>query len=243
MIRSFLYYLRAFKFIGERKLYKYFLYSGLIGLLVFALCGYIVWTLNPILATWATALLPWDIAWLTTIGEWLSVGITGFFFVSIFKYLMLIFTAPLMSVLSERVEYELTGMRYKNNFAIQIISDLLRGARIALRNISRELLLTLVLMLLGLIPLFSIFSAILLVLVQGYYAGFGNYDFWAERHFNYRDTVDYMKERKGALTGNGIPYVFILAIPVLGAFIAPPLATIAATIEATEDDEERLDLE
>ena len=140
-----------------------------------------------------------------------------------------------MSALSEKVERDITGYESSRSVVVNIIPDLVRGLRINFRNIIRELLLTGVLLLLGLIPLVGIVSGVLILLVQGYYAGFGNADFWAERHFSYSNTVMFMKSNKGMLLGNGIVYVFILAIPILGAFIAPPLATIAATIEGTRE--------
>ena len=224
-------YLEAVGFISKRGFGIYFLYSGLIGMILFALCGYAVYLVNPFIASWLDGIVPWDIEWLSTVSTWVTVGVSGLFFISIFKYLMLIFTAPLMSVLSEKVENEITGNTDERSFIMNVIPELIRALRINLRNIVREIFLTLLLLLLGLIPIFSIFTGILILLVQAYYAGFGNYDFWAERHFTYRSTVRYMKARKGMLAGNGIVYIFILAIPVLGAFLAPPLATVASTME------------
>ena len=168
-------------------------------------------------------------------GSWFSYILSSVLFLSVFKYLMLIFTAPIMSALSEKVERDITGYESNRSVVVNIIPDLVRGLRINFRNIIRELLLTGVLLLLGLIPLVGIVSGVLILLVQGYYAGFGNADFWAERLFSYSNTVMFMKSNKGMLLGNGIVYVFILAIPILGAFIAPPLATIAATIEGTRE--------
>ncbi len=72
----------------------------------------------------------------------------------------------------------------------------------------------------------------MIIISQAYFAGFGNIDFWAERHYDYRNTVKYMSDNKGVCIGNGLPYLFLLAIPVLGVFIAPPLATIAGTLHA-----------
>lgn len=140
-----------------------------------------------------------------------------------------------MSALSEKVEQDITGFETNRSVAVNIIPDLIRSLRINFRNIIRELMLTGLLLLFSLIPLVGIASGVLILMVQSYFAGFGNADFWAERHFSYRDTVRFMKSEKGMLVGNGIVYVLILAIPILGAFIAPPLATIAVTIEGTRE--------
>ncbi len=230
-LRGIVAYLDALGFISRKGFGRYFLYSGLIGLVIFAICGYAVYLVNPLITSWLENALPWDLNWLSAVSSWLTAGVSVLFFISIFKYLMLIFTAPLMSVLSEKVENEITGNIDERSFIMNVIPELIRALRINLRNIIREIFLTLLLLLLSLIPLFSVFTGILILLVQAYYAGFGNYDFWAERHFTYRSTIRFMKARKGMLAGNGIVYIFILAIPVIGAFLAPPLATVASTME------------
>ena len=145
---------------------------------------------------------------------------------------MLIMTSPLMSALSEKVEKDITGQDQSRSIIVNIIPDLVRSLRVNLRNIVRELFFLAVLFVLSFVPVIGIVTTILGLLIQGYYAGWGNADFWAERHFNYGDTVRYMKQEKGMLLGNGIIYIFLISIPVLGVFVGPPLATIAITSEA-----------
>ena len=76
-----------------------------------------------------------------------------------------------------------------------------------------------------------------LFLIQGFYAGFGNYDLWAERHFTYRGTIDFVRDNKIRVSSNGMVFLLILAIPLLGAIIAPPLATAASTMHALESED------
>ncbi len=235
-INGILAYFKALGFISSRGLSKYFLYSGLIGIILFASSGLLIYKAAPFITNYITGWIPWvDISSNSSIFNWISIILSSVLFISIFKYLMLIFTAPLMSVLSDRVEKELRGEVYVKIKSFSIVAELLRGLRINIRNIIREIFLTLFILILGLIPLFSPVAAILIILVQGYFAGFGNHDFWAERHFSYRNTVRFMKDHKGMLAGNGVVYVFLLAIPILGAFIAPPLATVAATMEGLKE--------
>lgn len=228
-------YIRALSFVSRRGYGRYFVYSGLIGLLILAGTYYLIEGLVPSMLAWAKAAAPFDIDYTLNETGWLSVIFSGVLFVTTFKYMMLIFTAPIMSALSEKVERDITGIENSRSVIVNIIPDLLRGLRINFRNIIRELLLTGLLLLLGLIPLVGIVSGVLILFVQSYFAGFGNADFWAERHFTYRETVRFMKGNKGMLMGNGIVYIFLLAIPILGAFLAPPLATIAVTIEGTKE--------
>ena len=136
-----------------------------------------------------------------------------------------------MSRLSEEIESHYSNEDYA---AGNLLTDFLRGMRIALRNIIRELFYTAIVLLLALIPLLGWISSPFLIAIQGYYAGFGNFDLWAERHFTYKGTVDYMKDHKLMLTVNGSIFLLLLSIPIVGPIIAPPFATAAATMHAME---------
>ena len=95
---------------------------------------------------------------------------------NIYKHIVLILSAPFMSPLSEKVENHLLGKSTTINFSIsQMLKDLLRGIRIALRNIIREIFYTILLLLLGLIPFFSPFAPFLILAVQSFYAGSVSY--------------------------------------------------------------------
>ena len=139
-----------------------------------------------------------------------------------------------MSPLSEKVENHLLGKSTTIKFSIsQMLKDLLRGIRIALRNIIREIFYTLLLLLLGLIPFFSPFAPFLILAVQSFYAGFGNIDYTLERHLNVRNSIRLVRANKGLALGNGLVFMGLLAIGI-GFLIAPPLAAVAATIETTK---------
>ena len=237
ILSSILAYVKALSYVSKKGYGKYFMYSGLIGIILLVVAYYLIGFITPLFSSWAVSIIPWDFSWTASIGSWFSYILSSLLFLSIFKYLMLIFTAPIMSALSEKVERDITGYESSRGVVVNIIPDLIRSLRINFRNLIRELLLTGVLLLLGLVPLVGLVSGVLVLIVQSYYAGFGNADFWAERHFSYRDTVRFMKENNGMLIGNGLVYVFFLAIPIVGAFIAPPLATIAVTIEGTREIE------
>ena len=109
------------------------------------------------------------------------------------------------------------------------ISDLVRGMRIAIRLVLRELGITLLLIAVGLIPIFSPVIPILIFVVQAYYAGFGNMDFTLERYYKVRGSISFVRDHRGIAIGNGAVYLF-LYFTVIGFVIALPLATIAATM-------------
>ena len=109
-----------------------------------------------------------------------------------------------------------------------------RGLRISLRNIFREIFYTVILLILGFIPLIGLVNSVLILAVQAYFAGFGNMDYTLERYFGVRESNDFVKRHKGLAVGNGTIFLLLLAVPVIGLFMAPALATVAGTIETIE---------
>ena len=248
MIKSFLNglkaYARAFQLISKLGLWGYFIIPALISLIIGGVVGFSIWGFSDNIGDFLTAFYPWErgrfivdgIA--TAFGGVLMAG-SGLI---IYKHAVLILSAPFMSPLSEKVENHLLGIEQPMSFSIpQMISDLVRGLQIAMRNIIRELFYLFLLVLLGLLPIFSPFAAIGIFLVQAFYAGFGNIDYTLERHLNVRDSIHFVRANRMLALGNGVVFMGLLAIGI-GFLIAPPLGTIAATVETVKRlDGQRLD--
>jgi CysZ protein len=94
-----------------------------------------------------------------------------------------------------------------------------------------ELLLTLPIILIGFIPVVGIISSVLLFLVQSYYAGFGNMDYTLERHYKYSESIQFVRRNRGLAIGNGIVFMLMLLIPVVGIILVLPLSVTAASTE------------
>jgi CysZ protein len=94
-----------------------------------------------------------------------------------------------------------------------------------------ELLLTLPIILIGFIPVVGIISSVLLFLVQSYYAGFGNMDYTLERHYKYAESIEFVKRNRGLAIGNGMIFMLMLLIPVIGIILVLPLSVTAASTE------------
>jgi len=115
------------------------------------------------------------------------------------------------------------------------MQQLMRGIRINVRNLLLELLITLPVLLLNLIPVIgSIIATVILFLTQSYYAGFGNMDYTLERHFGYGDSVDFVKSSRGQAIGNGIVFMLFLLIPVVGIILVLPISVTAATVQTID---------
>ena len=113
-------------------------------------------------------------------------------------------------------------------------SQLWRGIRLNTRNLFKELLFSIPLLLLKFIPGVNIFSAILLLLIQAYYTGFGNIDYTLERHFKYKESIAFVRKNKGLAIGNGLVFMLFLFIPIIGIIIVLPLSVTAATTKTVE---------
>ena len=90
------------------------------------------------------------------------------------------------------------------------------------------------LLLLKFIPVVNIFSTISLILLQAYYAGFGNMDYTLERHFKYRESVQFIRKNRGIAIGNGLVFILFLIIPIIGVILVLPMSVTAASIKTVE---------
>lgn len=222
--------IESLKYLFKPFALKYLLFSGIISLLCFSSLSYLIYNFSDSISSNLLSMISENpsnfitnsVSWLIKAALWLIL-----FFV--FKYIVLIITAPLMSALSERLELEILGEVYDDN--PNQIYTFFRGIRIAISNLFREVLYTLPLLLLGLIPGVFIFTSILIFLIQAYYAGFGHFDFYLERRFRVKESRQFINKNKWLAITLGAAFLALFLIPFVGAFFAPTFVTIAATIQ------------
>ena len=221
----------AFALISKLKLWKYFIIPVLISILTAVFIGVEAYVLSDNIGAFISKSWIWD--W----GKETFTGLSHFFGAVIiiilglivYKHIIMAFSAPFMSVVSEKIEQHLYGdlkHLYRNS---TFFEQLIRGIRINIRNLSKELLFSLPLLILKLIPIVNLFSTLLLFLLQAYYAGFGNMDYTLELHLPYKESVDFIQKRRGFAIGNGIVFMLCLLIPFIGIIIVLPLSVTAAT--------------
>ena len=228
-------YFGAFELISKLKLWKYFAVPMLISFFTAVLIGVAAYGLSDTMGFFISKLWIWN--WGKEAFTAIANIIGGLFIIIIglilFKHIILALSAPFMSPVSEKIESYLVGeiqTRRKTSFTEQ----LWRGIRINIRNLSFELLLTIPILLLGFIPVIGIFSTLLLLLVQAYYAGFGNMDYTLERHFKYNESIQFVKKNRGIAIGNGIIFILFLLIPVIGVILVLPFSVTAASVKTIE---------
>ncbi len=56
-------------------------------------------------------------------------------------------------------------------------------------------------------------------------------DYTLERHLGYSESIRFVNKHKGAAIGNGILFMLMLLIPVLGIILVLPLSVTAASTE------------
>lgn len=167
-------------------------------------------------------------------------GLLHFTFKALFILLMILYggfviivvMSPLFSILSERVEALRTQKVYPFTFS-KLLQDVWRGIRIALRNGLLQLLLSLLIFLLGFIPVAGILAPFLLFITTSFFYGFSFMDFAMERRYpTLRESVAFMRRHRVAAFTNGAIFALSLLLPFCNLFLAAFVA-IWAVIAGT----------
>lgn len=224
-------YRDSFSLISELRLWNYFAIPMLISFFSAVLIVLIAWGLSDNIGRLISNLWVWE--WGAQTVETISIVIGALLIVAIglvlYKHIIMAFSAPFMSPVSEKIESHLYADVH-NHRETTNATQLIRGIRINLRNLSWELLITIPLLLLSLIPVLGIITTVMLFIIQAYYAGFGNMDYTLERHMSYRESINFVKRNRGYAIGNGIVFMLFLLIPVVGILIVLPVSVTAASV-------------
>ncbi len=241
-------YTGAYGLISKLKLWKYFVIPVIISVVVFAMIFVSAYGLSDNLGEWMAGVWIWETgkATFTAISTFIGGIVIFAIGLILYKHIIMALSSPFMSPVSEKIEAYFTGKPAKNYVSTNFSKQLVRGIRIGLRNLSKELLYTLPILILKLIPVVNIFSTVLLFLVQAYYAGFANMDYTLERHFKYKESVAFIRQHRGLAIGNGIGFLLLLLIPVIGVILVLPLSVTSASVIAVDllfDDDEEIGFE
>jgi len=242
IIIAFQSYVKAHQFISKHRIWKWILIPGIIYTILFCIGMYFFWAS----ATTAVATLSRfigverflqhqhnaAISFLFVMGGIMVHLVLVFFYFSLFKYLFLIIGAPLFAYLSQLTETLIEGQ--KGDFHLdgkQLLLDMRRGIRVALRNSVWQTVYTISILILSFIPLIGWITPVISTLVECYYYGFSMLDYSTQRHrLSQSASLAYISRHKGLAMGNGIIFYGMHLIPLLGWVLAPAYAVIAATI-------------
>ena len=224
-------YFAAYETISRLKLWKFFAIPMLISLVVFLLIVFVSYAFSDAIGSYIASFWTWDFGketfnTISRVFSGLLIVLIGFIS---FKHIIMALSAPFMGPISKNIEDDFRGV--VSQVKTTSSSDLLRrGIKISSRNLFRELLLSIPILLLGFIPVIGLFSAILLFLMQAYFAGCGNIDYTLERYFSYQKSILFVKKNRGVAIGNGLVFMLFLLIPFIGVILVLPFSVTAATI-------------
>lgn len=226
-------YFGTFELISKLKLWKYFAIPILITFITGILFMTLAYFLAQPLGNFVAKIWIWDWGSETfrIITKFISVLLILALGLILYKHIVMALSAPFMSPVSEKVEAYLTQKKLHHHRQTTFGEQLARGIRVNTRNLFKELGYVIPLLLLSFIPLIGVIATIFIFIIQAYYVGFGNMDYTMERHFTYKESVAFVKKNKGTAIGNGIIFILMLFIPVIGLVLTLPISVVAASTE------------
>jgi len=165
-----------------------------------------------------------------TIGGLIFWLILMLFYFSLFKYLWLIAGSPIFAYLSEKTEAIIEGKDYPFSWK-QLLTDIFRGIRIAIRNTLWQTVYTVSILIISLVPVVGWVTPVFVLLIECYYYGFSMLDYSCERNkLTVSQSIQFIGSRKGLAIGNGLLFYLMHLVPIVGWIFAPAYAVIAATL-------------
>lgn len=233
-------YLEAHRFIVKHRLWKWILIPGFLYSILFCAGIYLFWissgqAIDSLFSI--TGLKKWmytiEGSWLKFLfifGQVILQLVLLLFYFSLFKFLFLIIGSPLFAYLSEKTEAIMEGRDFPFSFA-QLLKDIARGIKLALRNALWQTVYTLSILILSFIPFVGWFTPLIALIIECYYLGFAMLDYSCERNkLSTSQSIEFIGKHKGLAVGNGIVFYLMHAIIIAGWILAPSYAVVAATI-------------
>ncbi|MNJ82640.1 Sulfate transporter CysZ [compost metagenome] len=199
-------YIKAFRLIIDYKLYFYIIFPAILMLGIYQV-GFMIHLHEPK----ATATSMNGIIWyMIKLMAEILIATTLMRFA---KYLVVILLSPMFSKISEKVEFILTGNRYRFNFS-QLVSDVKRGFRIGIRNMMWEVFFFTIVFLIGVIGWgdFALSPVRhILFFISFYYYGFSFMDYIHERRkMGLQESIQLARENRGIALSIGSIYSVLI---------------------------------
>jgi CysZ protein len=233
-------FFEAHNFIRKHRLWKWILIPGVVYTILFIAGMYLFWNSSDAAVTWLSRSIGLE-SWLQKQrSEWLSFLfvmaalilriVLVFFYFSLFKYLFLIIGSPVFAYLSEKTSSLIEGKDFPFSLS-QLLKDMWRGIRVALRNSLWQTVYVFSILLLSLIPLFGWVTPLVGLFIECYYYGFSMLDYSLERNrLSAAASIDYIGHHRGLAIGNGLMFYLMHAVIIVGWVLAPAYAVVAATL-------------
>ena len=233
-------YSRAIAFIRSNRLWYLLIIPALLNLLVLIFVIYVFWQYSGTLIDYCLTELGIQLegGWLMAIQFLIAFVIRVIvlmLYMKLFRYIVLIFYAPMLAFISDKVQDIITNNPKPFN-VVQFTKDIYRGMTIAIRNLVLELAVTLLILVVSFaLPFLAILAPILIFIVESYFYGFAMIDYRNEYYMiSANESRRIINLHRGLAIGNGMLFNMMLLIPFIGVMIAPVLAVVAGGLAINE---------
>ncbi|MBX3257305.1 MAG: EI24 domain-containing protein [Chitinophagaceae bacterium] len=241
-------YFKAHQFIRTHRLWKWIIIPGLIYALLFLVSMYFfgksasyvieMLSIKTGLKAWVDKMQSSLVGFFFALGGIMIWLILMLMYFSWFKYIWLIVGSPVFGYLSEKTESIIEGKEYPFSFK-QLMKDIARGVRLALRNALWQTVYTFTLLILSFVPILGWITPLVALFVECYYYGFSMLDYSCERQkLTPMQSIEFIGKHRGLAIGNGLVFYLMHAIIGIGWILAPAYAVIAATLSLYQHKEE-----
>jgi CysZ protein len=233
-------FFEAHRFINKHRLWKWIIVPGIIYCILFIAGMYLFGKTSSMatafvlqksgLKAWVDSMHESWLNWLVIMGQFFIIIILFLFYFSLFKFIFLIIGSPVFAYLSEKTESIIEGKEFPFSFP-QFLKDIVRGIKIALRNLLWQTVYVVTILILSFIPVVGWVAPLVALLTECYYFGFSMLDYSSERHkLSTSQSIAFIGNHKGLAIGNGLVFYVMHLLPFIGWLLAPSYAVVAATL-------------
>jgi CysZ protein len=233
-------FFEAHKFINKHRLWKWIIIPGIVYSLLFMVgmwlfgktsysaIGFILQKTG--LKAWLDSMQESWLNVLVIVGQGIIMLVLFFFYFSLFRFIFLIVASPVFAYLSEKTESIIEGKDFPFSLP-QFLKDIVRGVRIAARNLLWQTVYLVSILIISFIPLVGMVAPLVALLVECYYFGFSMLDYSSERNkLSTSQSIALIGNHKGLAIGNGLVFYVMHLLPFIGWLLAPSYAVVAATL-------------
>jgi CysZ protein len=154
----------------------------------------------------------------------------------LFRNVIMILCSPLLGYLSETTEKVEGGIEPPKFTWKGVGPEILRAIGLSLLSLLVSAGAFFICLIIGIIPVLgAVVAFVLMTLIQAYLAGVGFADPALERRrFTISATLKFARRHRPRLMGVGLGFVILMAVPVVGWFLAPSYGIIAGTLAALD---------
>lgn len=200
------------------------------GLLIAIIYFFLTYDLNQLASQ---AINTEELSWFSRAFDWgksTFFGIFQFIGEQIYVFFILTLLSPFNTILSEKVDTEMTGTTFSFNI-FQVISDLIRMIFVVILSIVMELIVIFFYFIISWIFGLDVINGVMYFLIASFFYGISFYDYSLERYK--KDTLStfgFAFSKMLMVICTGAIFQLIYWIPFLGIPLSPVIATIIATI-------------